>query len=212
MPPPELAAGHLLVALRMEVRVATVLVPEMLQLPPRAQEQAPALSSEPQAAAAAAADSPLHPAGPLALLLLLLLLGGGQRPRGRPLPRGHPLNGLLHRQVLGVAPQVAREDVGRHGGGEGRGGIAAPEEPDLGSGARVDLMLAQGKERGRENEIVSSSIFFIFCASATPPTRKNKISKQRNSSPSARRPATAPRRSWARSGTRTRRASPGSAT
>lgn len=210
MPPPELAAGHLLVALRMEVRVATVLVPEMLQLPPRAQEQAPALSSEPQAAAAAAA-SPLLPAGPRALLLLLLL-GGGQRPRGRPLPRGHPLHGLLHRQVLGVAPQVAREDVGRHGGGEGRGGVAAPEEPDLGSGARVDLVLAQGKERRRgENEIVSSSIFFIFCASATPPTRKNKISKQRNSSPSARRPATAPRRSWARSGTRMRRASPGSA-
>jgi hypothetical protein len=152
----------------MEVRVATVLVPEMLQLPPRAQEQAPALSSEPQAAAAAAA-SPLLPAGPRALLLLLLL-GGGQRPRGRPLPRGHPLHGLLHRQVLGVAPQVAREDVGRHGGGEGRGGVAAPEEPDLGSGARVDLVLAQGKERRRgENEIVSSSIFFIFCASAPPP-------------------------------------------
>lgn len=120
-----------------------VLVPQVLQLPPRAQDQAPALSklqAEAAAAAPATASAQELSRRPRALLFFSLLLGS-QRPRRRPLASVHHLDSLLDGQVAGTgrAAEVVGEDVGGNGGGQGRGGLAPSEELDLGAGPRVDL-------------------------------------------------------------------------
>lgn len=121
-----------------------VLVPQVLQLPPRAQDQAPALPSELQAEAATSSTASAEKLSrrPRALLLLLFsLLLGSQRPRRRPLAPVHHLDRLLDGQVAGArrAAEVVGKDVGGDGGGEGRGCLAPSEELDLGAGPRVDL-------------------------------------------------------------------------
>lgn len=136
----------------MTLRVLRVL-PQ--QLPPRDQNQPPPLS-QPEAAAAPAAVL----SGQRALFGLL----GRRRPRGRPLPSVHQLDGLLHGQVSGPlrAAQVVGQDVRGHDGSEGRDGLGAPEELDLGSGARVDLLFCFGEKNGRSFDRESESEFICF--------------------------------------------------
>lgn len=161
------------------------LVLQVLQLPPRAQDQPAPLPREPEAAA----PSAVPPRGRRRRALVVR-----EGPRGRPLPSVHHLDGPLDGEVsraLGPAEIVGQDVRGddRGEGGEGRG---APEEMDLRSGARVDLFVFVVQREGRVSR-VSESEFFLFLLFLRTP-RKKKTQSKKSILPSASRLATAPRR------------------